>query len=127
MGWGDRHVGGCQRRDHPELAVDLMGRGDELARRLLAQHEVLALAAHHFGRKEEGRVGMARIELAHAEAAAIPVEIAAQIAVERRHVEAVALHDGNGIRVSRHRGRACSIAASRAIMPAHREKPTFRK
>ena len=61
---------------------------------------------------------MARIELAHLEAAAIAGEMGAQIALERGRIEAVALHDGNGIGISGH-GRASlrqrGIGGNRAI------------
>ena len=96
------HIGIGKGRDHAVFAIDLVRRGHELAWRLLAQHEVLALAGRHFGRDEEGRIGMAGVELPNVQTAAIAFEMSREIAIERSDIEAMALHDGNGIGVVRH-------------------------
>ena len=102
MGRGHGYVRLRQRRDHAELAIDLMGGGHKLTWRLLAQHEVAALAVFHFGREKESRVGMAAVELLDFQSTAITGETAAQIAVERRRIEPVALHDRNGVCIKGH-------------------------
>jgi hypothetical protein len=60
VGLGDGEAGLVQARDHLELAVDGVGAGQQLARRLAAQDVLL-------GRGDQlvGRVGLAALELAH--------------------------------------------------------------
>ena len=111
-GGGDRHIGRGEGGDDAVLAVDLMGRGDQLPRRFLAQHEVAA-ALCHVGGDEEGRVGMTRIELTDFESAAIALELLAEVAVEGGHVETVALHHGDGVSVCRH--AASSVMSARGL------------
>ena len=59
IGRGRRHVGLVQRRNHAEFAVDRMGRRQQLARRLAAQHVAAAGAVG----QAIGRVGLTTLEL----------------------------------------------------------------
>ena len=89
---GHRHVGLRERLDHPVLAVDGVGGGQELARRLLAQHVFAAIRDD-----QEGRVRLPAAHLAQLdEALAEPV--ADQLG-ERRGVEAMRLADRDGFGV----------------------------
>ena len=81
----NREAGRPQRLHHPVLAVDLVGAGQQLAGRLLAQH-VAAIA----GGDEEGRVGRAAVELADGSSARVkPSTLAGEPGLELRLVEAM--------------------------------------
>ena len=59
VGPGRRHVGLVERRDHPELAVDGMGRRQQLAGRLATQDVAAACPVG----QAVGRIGLAALEL----------------------------------------------------------------
>jgi hypothetical protein len=73
IGLGDGEVRLVQARDHLELAVDGVGAGQQLARRLAAQDVLL-------GRRDQlvGRVRLAALELAHLQRPGIALDIGLQ-------------------------------------------------
>jgi hypothetical protein len=94
---GDRHPGLAQRAHHAVLAVDLVRGRQELAGRLLAQHEPLAGALDQIG-----RIRLAAFELPHAQlgAAAEPL---IEERRERPFVEAVRRADRGDLGLADHR------------------------
>lgn len=93
-----RHVGTRQGRQHPVLAIDRVGRRQELSRRLLAQDHVAPV-----GRQEEGGVGLAAAHLAHGKRPG-EAQGLAQVALERRLVETVGVPGGDGVWFVGHAG-----------------------
>jgi hypothetical protein len=84
VGFRHWHVGTVgQRLDHAIFAVDLVRRGQQLARRLLAQH-VHALAAV---RQMERRIALATFELKNAQGRAESVDVRRHVLGEARFVE----------------------------------------
>src|SRR5262245_43859880 len=83
---GHGKAGRMQRLDDAELAVHGVRRGQELARRLAAQHEAAAVG----GSDEVRRIRLAALELLDFE------NLETKKFPERRGVDAVALFDGLG-------------------------------
>jgi hypothetical protein len=73
----------AQRLDHAILAIDLVGRGQQLARRLLAQH----VHAPAGVRDVECRVALAALELQQARRPAVAVDIGLHVVGEVRLIE----------------------------------------
>ena len=94
VGLGHRHVGVIgQRLDHAILAIDLVRRGQQLARRLLAQHVHAAAAVSHV----KGRIALPALELQHAERPAIAVDVGLHVVGQPRLVEDVGGADGREV------------------------------
>ena len=92
VGARHRHRGAAQRGDHAVLAVDGVGGGQQLARRLAPQHE-LATAGGEVIR----RIGLPAAKLSHLDGAAEVGDPLAQVALEGADVEAVLLANVRGL------------------------------
>jgi hypothetical protein len=86
-----RHVGARERAQHAVLAVDRVRGGQEVARRLLAQHHRAIVVVD-----DERRVGLAAADAREAHLAGEPGQRAAQERVEPRRVEAGRARDLGG-------------------------------
>jgi hypothetical protein len=74
----------CEGAHHGEFSIDRVGGGEQLPRRLLAQHIVACRRADTVG-----RVGLAALELPHFDLCVEAGQLAAQEARERSLVEAM--------------------------------------
>jgi hypothetical protein len=104
-----RHIGAGQRGDHPVLAVDGVRARQQLARRLLAQHEFAGR-----GLQVVGGVALPALELADPQ---VPVEarqVCTQVGRQRDLVEAMGRQHGHQFRGSVHGGYVASSSVSSA-------------
>jgi hypothetical protein len=83
-----RHRGVLQGLHRPVFAIHLMGRGQQLPGRLLAQHIAPGGALQH-----EGRIALPALELAHPQRPGETFDMLRQKAGQRHLVEFVALPD----------------------------------
>src|SRR6185503_2923985 len=81
------NVGVLQRLHHAIFAIDLMGTGEQLARRLFPQH-IAEWAVRSLSRQLVGWVGCAALDLLHAQVAAETVDVPFKMRLELRFVEA---------------------------------------
>jgi len=84
----DRETLRVKRGDHAILAVDGVRGGQQLARRLAAQHEAAPRRL-----QEVGRVRLAALELADLERAGESLDVFAQVGLEPADIEPQALGD----------------------------------